>query len=191
MSVLAVGLMSGTSLDGVDAALVRIAGRESVELLSFRTDPYAPAERRAILEAIHGGTARDLALLNVALGERLAAATLSLLAAAGVDRTALAFVASHGQTVWHEPRRATLQLGDPAVIAERLGVQVVGDFRSRDVAAGGEGAPLVPIADALLFGHPIGRGRCSTWVVWPTSPGYRGGARSTACLPSIPGRACR
>lgn len=153
MSVLAVGLMSGTSLDGVDAALVRIAGRESVELMGFRTDPYAPAERRAILEAIHGGTARDLALLNVVLGERLAAATLALLAAGGVDRTALSFVASHGQTVWHEPRRATLQLGDPAVIAERVGVRVVSDFRSRDIAAGGEGAPLVPIADALLFGH--------------------------------------
>ena len=66
----------------------------------------------------------------------------------------LSFVASHGQTVWHEPGRATLQLGDAAVLAERLGVRVVSDFRSRDVAAGGQGAPLVPLADVMLFGHP-------------------------------------
>src|SRR5262245_24620573 len=136
--------MSGTSLDGVDAALVRITDQQSVELLRFRSDLYAPAERRAILEAIHGGTARDLAMLNVALGQRLADATLTLLREAGLEPQSLSFVASHGQTVWHEPRRATLQLGDPAVIAERVGVRVVSDFRSRDIAAGGEGAPLVP-----------------------------------------------
>src|SRR5207249_12044384 len=65
----------------------------------------------------------------------------------------ISFVASHGQTIWHEPGRATLQLGDPAVIAERVGARVVSDFRSRDVAAGGQGAPLVPLADVMLFGH--------------------------------------
>src|SRR5207253_4515656 len=70
----------------------------------------------------------------------------------------VSFIASHGQTIWHEPGRATLQLGDPAVIAERVGVRVVSDFRSRDVAAGGQGAPLVPLADVVLFGHPE-RGR--------------------------------
>jgi anhydro-N-acetylmuramic acid kinase len=68
----------------------------------------------------------------------------------------LSFVATHGQTIWHEPRKATLQLGDPAVLAERLGVRVVSDFRSRDVAAGGEGAPLVPIADVMLFAQDHG-----------------------------------
>src|SRR5206468_1443703 len=76
-----------------------------------------------------------------------------LLAQARVSPKDLSFVASHGQTIWHEPGRATLQLGDAAVLAERLGVRVVSDFRARDVAAGGQGAPLVPLADVMLFGH--------------------------------------
>jgi anhydro-N-acetylmuramic acid kinase len=156
MSELAVGLMSGTSLDGVSAALVRIDSQTSVQLLRFRTDPYTTDERDAIRRAIHGGTARDLALINVMLGERLAKATLALLAESNTRPADLSFVASHGQTIWHEPGHATLQLGDPAVIAERVGVRIVSDFRSRDVAAGGQGAPLVPIADALLFGNPDG-----------------------------------
>jgi len=94
----------------------------------------------------------------VALGERFAGAVLQLLATAKVAPRDLAFVASHGQTVWHEPGQATLQLGDSAVLAERLGVRVVSDFRARDVAAGGQGASLVPLADVMLFGHPE-RGR--------------------------------
>jgi anhydro-N-acetylmuramic acid kinase len=91
--------------------------------------------------------------LHVALGERFAGAVLALLAQAKVAPKELSFVASHGQTIWHEPGRATFQLGDAAVIAERVGVQVVSDFRARDVAAGGQGAPLVPLADVMLFGH--------------------------------------
>jgi anhydro-N-acetylmuramic acid kinase len=87
----------------------------------------------------------------VELGARFADAVAGLLSQAGMAARDVAFVASHGQTVWHEPGLATLQLGDPAVIAERIGVTVVSDFRTRDVAAGGQGAPLVPIADALLF----------------------------------------
>src|SRR5437764_565097 len=98
-----------------------------------------PAARRAIAR----GGAKDLALLHVALGERFAGAILQLLAGSGTAPSDVSFVASHGQTIWHEPGRATLQLGDPAVIAERVGVRVVSDFRSRDVAAGGQGAPLV------------------------------------------------
>ncbi len=150
--------MSGTSLDGVDAALVSIEGRRTVELVAFHTEAFDAQERTAILQAIDHGSARSLALLDVELGERFAATTLNLLKEAGASPTEVSLVASHGQTVWHEPRRASLQLGDPAVIAERVGVRVVSDFRSRDVAAGGEGAPLVPIADAHLFGHPA-RGR--------------------------------
>jgi anhydro-N-acetylmuramic acid kinase len=111
-----------------------------------------------MIAAIARGTARDLALLHVAMGERFAGAALGVLADAGIPPRQVAFVASHGQTIWHEPGRATLQLGDPAVVGERLGVPVVSDFRSRDVAAGGQGAPLVPLADVMLFGHP-GRGR--------------------------------
>lgn len=156
---LAVGIMSGTSLDGVSTALVRLTDAPlNAELVAFRTEPYGAAERGQIIDVIARGNARDLALLHVALGERFAGAVLRLLDSARMMPNDLAFVASHGQTVWHEPGRATLQLGDPAVLAERLGVRVVSDFRSRDVAAGGQGAPLVPLADVLLFGHPE-RGR--------------------------------
>ncbi len=158
-SCLAVGLMSGTSLDGVSTALVRLSdGPLDARLVAFRQEPYAAAERGAIIEAIARGGARDLALLHVALGERFAGAVLQLLAQVKTSPRDVTFVASHGQTIWHEPGRATLQLGDPAVIAERVGARVVSDFRSRDVAAGGQGAPLVPLADVMLFGHPE-RGR--------------------------------
>jgi anhydro-N-acetylmuramic acid kinase len=152
--VLAVGLMSGTSLDGVSTALVRlIADPPAAKLVAFRQEAYTTPERGAIIDAMARGTPRDLAFLHVALGERFAGAVLALLAQARVSPRELAFVASHGQTIWHEPGRATLQLGDAAVLAERIGVQVVSDFRARDVAAGGQGAPLVPLADVMLFGH--------------------------------------
>src|SRR5438128_10541304 len=151
--------MSGTSLDGVSAALVRLAERPpGATLVAFLQEPYTAAERGQIIETIARGGAKELALLHVALAERFAGAVLHLLAKAKVSPAGLAFIASHGQTVWHEPGRASLQLGDPAVLAERLGVRVVSDFRSRDVAAGGQGAPLVPIADVMLFGDPE-RGR--------------------------------
>jgi len=158
-SCLAVGLMSGTSLDGVSTALVRLSDDPlAAQLVAFRQEPYTAAERGAIIDVIARGRAQDLSMLHVALGERFAGAALQLLAGARVAPRDVAFIASHGQTIWHEPGRATLQLGDPAVIAERVGVRVVSDFRSRDVAAGGQGAPLVPLADVMLFGHPE-RGR--------------------------------
>ncbi len=149
---LAVGVMSGTSLDGISTALVRLRD-DAVELVAFHQEPYGAAERGSIIDTIARGTSKDIAVLHVALGERFAGAVLALLAQARVAPQELAFVASHGQTIWHEPGRATLQLGDAAVLAERLGVQVVSDFRARDVAAGGQGAPLVPLADVMLFGH--------------------------------------
>ena len=154
---LAVGIMSGTSLDGVSAALVGITDRPphlDVRLAAFHQEAYSATERGQIVDTIARGGSRDLALLHVALGERFAAAALQLLARAKVAPRDVAFVASHGQTIWHEPGRATMQLGDAAVIAERLGIRVVSDFRARDVAAGGQGAPLVPLADVMLFGHP-------------------------------------
>ena len=149
---LAVGVMSGTSLDGVSTALVRLRDNDA-ELVAFRQEPYSAAERGAIIDAIARGTPKEIVVLHVALGERFAGAVLALLAQARVAPKDLAFVASHGQTIWHEPGRATFQLGDAAVIAERVGVRVVSDFRARDVAAGGQGAPLVPLADVMLFGH--------------------------------------
>jgi len=189
--VLAVGVMSGTSLDGVSTALVRLsADPDRAELVAFRQEAYAASERDAVIATIARGTARDLALLHVALGERFAGAVLALLADARVALRDLAFVASHGQTVWHEPGRATLQLGDPAVLAERLGVQIISDFRARDVAAGGQGAPLVPLADVMLFGHET-RGRLllnlggMANVTWVPQRGRVDGARAFDTGPGV------
>ena len=163
--LLAVGAMSGTSLDGVTVALVRIEEPTPddirVALLAHLTQPYAAEQQARLAAAVAGGTPRDLTLLHADLGAWFADAVQALLREAGPQVAVpgappLAFVASHGQTIWHEPRRATLQLGNPAVLAERLGVPVIADFRSRDVASGGEGAPLVPRADRLLFSRPDG-----------------------------------
>jgi anhydro-N-acetylmuramic acid kinase len=188
---LAVGLMSGTSLDGVSAALVRLtADPPEARLIAFHQEAYAAAERGAIVDTIARGGAKELALLHVALGERFAGATLSLLAGAKVSPRDLSFIASHGQTVWHEPGKATLQLGDPAVLAERLGVRVVSDFRGRDVAAGGQGAPLVPLVDVMLFGHPE-RGRLllnlggMANVTWVPRRGETGGALAFDTGPGV------
>jgi anhydro-N-acetylmuramic acid kinase len=155
------GLMSGTSLDGVDAALVQIEdheGRLGAFLEAFLSVPYRDEQREAIKEGLVGD-ARGLCLLNFQLGDWFADAAEQLLGSAGVPAAELSAVGSHGQTIWHEPpsggkRGATLQLGEPAVMAERLGVFVVSDFRTRDMAAGGQGAPLVPLIDQLLFSLP-------------------------------------
>lgn len=153
-----VGLMSGTSCDGVSAAAVRFAeaagGALAAELLGFVQVPYAPAQRDRLLAAMAGASPQEYCRLDADVGGWLAGAAAALLADAGVARASVRLVASHGQTLWHEPGHSTWQIGDARVIAERLGVDVVSDFRARDVAAGGQGAPLVPVADALLFGAP-------------------------------------
>ena len=151
-----VGLMSGTSVDGIDAALVDIDGFGAdarVSLVDFATTPYSPAQRAAI-HALFSGDAAALCQGNFALGGWFADAVRAVAGAHAVN-----LVGSHGQTVWHQPPSAggvasTLQLGEPAVIAARTGVITVGDFRVADVAAGGEGAPLLPFADWLLFRAP-------------------------------------
>ncbi|MEO8634145.1 MAG: anhydro-N-acetylmuramic acid kinase [Gemmatimonadales bacterium] len=150
---LAVGLMSGTSLDGIDAALVRIEGPNHVHLVHFLTRPYTQAEQRQILDAIETGGTRALAHLHVRLATWSADAVDALLEESHTRATELGFIAFHGQTIWHEPPEVSWQLGEPAVLAERFGVRIASNFRSRDVAAGGQGAPLVPAADVLLFGH--------------------------------------
>lgn len=161
--LLIVGLMSGTSLDGIDAALVEIEG-DSPERIEWRlrhciTLPYVEERRAAIHRAILAGTADALCGLHADLGEWMAEAVLEVCGAAGASLEEVDAVGSHGQTVWHRPpagggRGATLQMGDPATIAERTGCAVVSDFRARDMAAGGQGAPLVPWVDRLLFSAP-------------------------------------
>lgn len=163
MTMRVIGLMSGTSLDGIDAALVDVSGQGTedvaVDVLHAVTVPYDDARRTAIHDGIVAGTAEALCGLHADLGEWLAEAALRVCADAGVDVASVDAVGSHGQTVWHRPpadgrRGATLQLGDAATIAERTGRPVVSDFRARDVAAGGHGAPLVPWMDGVLFALP-------------------------------------
>ena len=161
--MLIVGLMSGTSLDGVDAALVELEG-EGVEDVRFHlvhavTVPYDEARREAIHGAILAGSAEALCGVHADLGEWLAEAAIRVCDEAGVERSRVAAIGSHGQTIWHRPpaegrRGATLQLGDAATIAERTGCAVVSGFRTRDMAAGGQGAPLVPWVDQVLFSLP-------------------------------------
>jgi anhydro-N-acetylmuramic acid kinase len=153
---LAVGLMSGTSLDGMDAALVRFEGPTQAALLDFVTRPYSESERGQIQGALNGATAPALARLHVKVAEWAAEAVQTLLVQSGVQATELSVIAFPGQTIWHEPPVVSWQLGEPAVLAERFGVRVVSGFRARDVAAGGQGAPLVPMADVLLFGSATG-----------------------------------
>jgi anhydro-N-acetylmuramic acid kinase len=156
------GLMSGTSMDGIDAALLELRGDpDGLEwrLVHWAAAPYRPEQREAIHGAILAGSADALCSLHADLGEWLAAAARTVCERAEVPLEEVRAIGSHGQTVWHRPpaegwRGATLQLGDPATIAERTGCDVVSDLRSRDVAAGGHGAPLVPLADRLLFAHP-------------------------------------
>ena len=158
-ATLAIGLMSGTSLDGMDAALVRFHGPTRAELVGFAHRSYN-CEERGILEAALNQTTggpRLLAHLHARISEWAADAVDAVLHSTHTSAGAVDFIAFHGQTIWHEPPMVTWQLGEPAQLAERFGIRVVSNFRARDVAAGGEGAPLVPMADVLLFGsddHP-------------------------------------
>jgi anhydro-N-acetylmuramic acid kinase len=152
-----VGLMSGTSLDGISAAAARFTPRDGgvdAELVAFVNVPFDAFRRDRMLAAMIGVDAREYCRLAFDFGEWLADAAVELLVAAGLTPADVVAVASHGQTIWHEPGHSTWQLGEPAVIAERIGIPVIANFRARDMAAGGQGAPLVPIADAMLFASP-------------------------------------
>ncbi|HYA16639.1 MAG TPA: anhydro-N-acetylmuramic acid kinase, partial [Bryobacteraceae bacterium] len=148
------GIMSGTSLDGIDTAIVEIRGTR-VETLAHATIPYPDALRRRILAVsnTHCATA-DISRLNFELGNHYARAVLALCRGHRIPVDSLDLAGCHGQTIYHEgtgPVPNTLQIGEASVIAEQLGIPVVSDFRTRDIAAGGQGAPLVPFADLLLF----------------------------------------
>jgi anhydro-N-acetylmuramic acid kinase len=144
------GIMSGTSLDGIDVAIVDIVGKQ-VRTVAHSTTPYTAAIRQRVL-AVSG--AAGISRLNFELGDLYAKAVLQTCRRNKIPVESLELVGCHGQTIYHEGggRRAnTLQIGEASVIAERLGVPVVSDFRTRDIAAGGQGAPLVPFVDYLLF----------------------------------------
>lgn len=158
---LIVGLSSGTSSDGVDAALLRVSGSGGtldVDLLAFTCVPYEPAVRARIAGAAAAGVP-ELARLHFELGEVFARAAALLVTRSGHALGDVDLIGSHGQTVFHEPPSegrtgVTLQIGEADVIAARTGVTTVSDFRTADVAAGGSGAPLIPLVDWLLFRRP-------------------------------------
>lgn len=177
---LVVGLMSGTSVDAIDAVLVRIKGERDIEPLHFESFPY-PDDIRSRVKTLFdpiNADIKDICHLDFVLGELFAAATNRLIANAGLTNDQVDLVAATGQTIWHQPRptaeptadalawvdhpistRSTLAIGQSAVIAERTGIITVGDLRVRDIAAGGHGAPLVAYFDWVHL-RDEHRGRC-------------------------------
>ena len=164
---LAIGLMSGTSADGVDAALIKISEsgpRTKIKLVEFETIPYPAEVKEMVITAssLEKGTVDLICHLNFRLGDLFANAALSIIQKANIENSAVGFIGSHGQTIRHLPEGreyfpenlpSTLQIGEPSVIAEKTGIKTVADFRTRDMAAGGLGAPLAPFAHFLLFHH--------------------------------------
>ncbi len=157
-----IGLMSGTSLDGIDAAVVRFAGDPrdpQWQVEAFITVSYTDVQRAQLHAALTRGGPAELCTMHADLGEWFAAAVLEVCRTAGLKPDDIDLIGSHGQTIWHVPpangkRGSTLQLTCAATIAERTGIPVVSDFRTRDMAAFGHGAPLVPFIDRLLFAAP-------------------------------------
>ncbi|HEV2288088.1 MAG TPA: anhydro-N-acetylmuramic acid kinase [Candidatus Acidoferrales bacterium] len=170
--ILVLGLMSGTSADGIDVALVGISGGPAApraRLKHFAAFPYPAAVREAVLRVSSGAptTTREISQLNFRLGELFAAAALRACHRFRISPRSVALIGSHGQTIFHQGApgaflgarvSSTLQIGEPAIIAERTGITAIADFRPADIAAGGQGAPLVPFVDYLLYRHPH-RGR--------------------------------
>lgn len=188
-----VGLMSGTSGDGVDAALVEIGPRKAglrIEMIAFHPLPYPRSLQQRILSASMSGTVSELCHLNALLGEWFANAALGAIRAAKLHPKNIDLIGSHGQTVHHLPYgikdagvgsiRSTFQIAEPAVIAERTGITTIADFRPRDMAAGGQGAPLTPGVHALLFRHPrrarliVNLGGISNVTYLPRGSGFDG-----------------
>ncbi len=153
-----IGLMSGTSMDGIDAALMAF-GDDTQRLIHFTETPWPPALARRLRDLCTPGEAEidRLGPLDAEVAEQFAGAVAALLRQAGMERSRVRAIGSHGQTIRHRPHATppfTLQIGDPGRLAERTGITVVADFRRRDMAAGGQGAPLVPAYHATWFRHP-------------------------------------
>ncbi len=166
-SRIAVGLMSGTSVDGIDAAVIEITGaigseRPQIRLLAFENVPYPEDRREEIFSLFAPATATvdRVGRMNAWLGERFASAALSAIAKAGLSPADVSVIGSHGQTIYHAPAyermgehdvHYTVQIGEGSIIALRTGIPCVSDFRAADMAAGGQGAPLVPFTEYLLY----------------------------------------
>lgn len=162
---LVIGLMGGTSADGVDAALVQIDGYGSetkVKQMGYVSIPFEDAVRERILQIAQGdfGGSRELARMNALLGQLYMEACTRLCRVAGIPFEKVDLIGSHGQTVYHQPQKerylgrevaTTYQIGDVSILCEEIGAPVVSDFRVRDMAAGGQGAPLVPYTEYLLY----------------------------------------
>ena len=157
-----ISLMSGTSVDTVDACLVKIFGDLKFEIVNSYSMSYPDEIREKILELANGNAnIRDVCYMNFVIGELFAKCVNLLLKKSNFNKENVDFISSHGQTVCHIPEnieigsvsvKSTLQIGDISVISQRTGIMTVGDFRTKDMAAGGQGAPLVPFADKILFG---------------------------------------
>lgn len=165
-----IGLMSGTSVDAVDACCVRLSMKDGVlrhEILGNYTHPMPANTRKRLLACMDNKPVmlRELSSLNTAVAQVFVDAAYGVMGTSGLPRDKIDLIGSHGQTVFHQPPRGegvignTLQIGEPSVIAEYTGVPVAADFRPKDMALGGQGAPLVPYADQLLFQHET-LGRC-------------------------------
>ena len=147
------GIMSGTSLDGIDVAIVDI-NRAKVVPVAFRSKPYGAAMRAAILAVSNAHTHSALiSRLNFRLGKLYADAVIKTCNASATPLETVELIGCHGQTIFHESGN-TMQIGEAAVIAEETGIPVISNFRARDIAAGGQGAPLVPFFDYRMFRHP-------------------------------------
>jgi anhydro-N-acetylmuramic acid kinase len=170
--MLVLGMMSGTSADGIDVALARVSGAPpnlNAKLLGHTSVKFPSALRKEILRVAeqHPITAGALSQLNFRLGELFAAAALAACRKFRIPQKKIALIGSHGQTIFHQgkpvsflgrPTASTLQIGEASIIAARTGITTIGDFRPSDIALGGQGAPLVPYADYLLYRHPkLGR----------------------------------
>lgn len=166
-----VGLMSGTSVDGIDAAVIKLASSKDQEhgvevtLLAFENTPFPKQVRDQVFELfdVANATIDKVGAMNMWLGELYAQATYSVIGKSGLEPSQIYAIGSHGQTIYHAPEenrvggydlRCTVQIGEGAVIANRTGIPCVSDFRVADMAMGGQGAPLVPFTEHLLFGDP-------------------------------------
>ena len=186
---LVIGLMSGTSLDGVDAALIQISGGEHArtDLIHFVSIPFDEPVQAELLKIASGepSSVRSVSHLNFLLGELYSEAVFKLCREAQIETSRVDLIGSHGQTVYHqsEPEAfcgrvvaSTLQIGEASILAERTGITSVSDFRPRDMAAGGKGAPLIPYVDYLLF-RDANLGRILLNI---------GGIANVTCLPPGP-----